>query len=100
LQRLAQGAASVIIVQVIGAADADPPERGRLRLVDSETDQQREIFIDDGVIERYRQALARHQQNWNRACTRTGAVMINLIAEEIVADWNLEALVKAGVLKV
>ncbi len=100
LQRLAQGASSVIVVQVMAEADANPPERGRLRLVDSETAEQREIFIDDGAIRRYRDALARHRQNWHRACKQVGAVMVNLIAEEVVSDWNLEALVKAEVLKV
>ncbi len=98
LQSLAQGAASLVIAQTLARADADPPERGRVRLLDSETDEQREIFIDDGAIRRYRDALARHQQNWRRACRQIGAVMVSLIAEEVVADWNLEALIKAGVL--
>jgi uncharacterized protein (DUF58 family) len=100
LQSLAHGAASLVVAQTLASADADPPERGRVRLLDSETDEQREIFIDDSAIRRYRDALARHQQNWHRACRQIGAVMVNVIAEEVVADWNLEALVKAGVLKV
>jgi uncharacterized protein (DUF58 family) len=100
LQRLAQGASGVAVVQVLAEADVNPKERGRVRLVDSETDEQREIFIDDAAIRRYRDALARHRQNWHRACRQAGAVMIDVIAEEIVADWNLEALIKANVLKV
>jgi len=100
LQSLAHGAASLVVAQTLASVDADPPERGRVRLLDSETDERREIFIDDGAIRRYRDALARHQQNWHRACRQIGAVMVNIIAEEVVADWNLEALVKAGVLKV
>lgn len=100
LQSLAHGAASLVVAQTLASADTDPPERGRVRLLDSETDERREIFIDDGAIRRYRDALARHQQNWHRACRQIGAVMVNVIAEEVVADWNLEALVKAGVLKV
>jgi uncharacterized protein (DUF58 family) len=100
LQSLARGAASLVVAQTLASADADPPERGRVRLLDSETDERREIFIDDGAIRRYRDALARHQQNWHRACRQIGAVMVNVIAEEVVADWNLEALVNAGVLKV
>jgi len=103
LQSLARDAASLVVAQTLATVDADPlkwAERGRVRLVDSETDEQREIFIDDGAIRRYRDALARHQQNWRRACRQIGAVMVNVIAEEIVADWNLEALVKAGVLRV
>jgi uncharacterized protein (DUF58 family) len=100
LQRLAHGAASLVVAQTLASVDADPPERGRVRLLDSETNERREIFIDDGAIRRYRDALARHQQNWHRACRQIGAVMVNIVAEEVVADWNLEALVKAGVLKV
>ncbi len=100
LQCLAHAAASLVVVQTLAEDDANPPERGRLRLVDSETDEQREFFIDDGAIRRYQDSLARHQQNWYRACRQIGAVMVDLIAEEVVSDWNLESLVKAGVLKV
>lgn len=100
LQTLAQGAASVVVVQLLAEADANPPERGRVRLVDSETDEQREIFIDDVAIRRYRDALAHHCQNWHRACRQAGAVLVNLVAEEVVANWSLESLVKAEVLDV
>lgn len=100
LQSLAHGASSLVVAQTLASADANPPERGRVRLLDSETDERREIFIDDKAIRRYRDALARHQQNWHSACRQIGAVMVNVIAEDVVADWNLEALVKAGVLKV
>jgi uncharacterized protein (DUF58 family) len=100
LQHLAQNASSIVVIQVLAEADVNPPERGRVRLIDSETDQQREIFIDDDAIKRYRGALLRHQQNWHRACRQSGAVMVNIVAEEIVAGWNLEALVKAEILKV
>jgi uncharacterized protein (DUF58 family) len=100
LQHLAQNASSMVVIQVLANADVDPPERGRVRLIDSETDQQREIFIDDSAIKRYRDALARHQQNWHRACRQAGAVMVNIVAEEIIAGWNLEALVKAEILKI
>src|SRR5919108_4935360 len=47
LQHLAQNASSIVVVQVLAEADVNPTERGRVRLIDSETDQQREIFIDD-----------------------------------------------------
>lgn len=100
LQPLAQSAAAVTVVQVLAAADVNPPERGRIRLVDAETDERREIVIDEAAIARYRAALARHQQHWQRACRQVGATMINVVAEEIVVDWNLAALVKAEVLKV
>jgi uncharacterized protein (DUF58 family) len=103
LQSLARGAALLVVAQTLAVADTNPlewAERGRVRLVDSETDEQREIFIDDGAIRRYQEALARHQQNWRRACRQIGAVMVALTAEEVVTDWNLKELVNAQILKV
>jgi uncharacterized protein (DUF58 family) len=104
LQPLHAHAAAVVVVQLLAEADADPVaagiERGRVRLIDSESDQQQEIFIDDAAITRYRNALARHQQNWHQACRQIGATMVELIAERLIGSWNLEALVKADLLKV
>ena len=99
LQQLSQNAASVTVVQLLAESDLAPAERGRIRLIDSETEEQREIFIDDAAIKRYKDALARHQQNWHRACRQTGASLVEMIAEQFTSTWNLEALVKAGVLK-
>lgn len=100
LQQLAQNAATVVVIQLLAEADANPQERGRVRLIDSESDRQQEIFIDDAAINRYRDALLRHRQNWHQACRQVGATMIELIGEQVVSGWNLEALIKAGVLNV
>lgn len=99
LQQLSQNAASVVVIQLLSETDLAPPERGRIRLIDSETEEQREIFIDDAAINRYRDALARHQQNWHQACRKVGATFIELVAEPVLSTWNLETLVKADVLK-
>ncbi len=66
LQTLAQGAASVVVVQLLAEADVNPPERGRVRLVDSETEEQREIFIDDAAIRRYLSGCFRRQPGISR----------------------------------
>src|SRR5262245_58022886 len=100
IQQLAQGASSILVVQVLAAADVDPPERGRVRLIDSETAEEREVLIDDRAIRRYRDALARHQQNWLRACRQAGAIQIEIVSEKIVSDWDLMELVKIGILKI
>jgi uncharacterized protein (DUF58 family) len=99
LQQLSQNAASVTIVQLLAKSDLAPIERGRIRLIDSETQEQREIFIDDAALKRYKDALTRHQQNWHRACRQIGATLVEMVAEQFTSTWNLESLVKAGVLK-
>ncbi len=100
LARLAEKAAAVVVVQVLADADANPTQRGNLRLVDVETSAEREVFVDAVAERRYRTALARHQQNWNRAARQAGALMTTIVAERLIEGWELEDLVAAGVLKV
>ncbi|MBN1918361.1 MAG: DUF58 domain-containing protein [Verrucomicrobia bacterium] len=100
LQRLAEGASAVVVVQVVAKADAEPPERGNIRLVDSESDEMMEVFLDAVAQKRYREAFARHQENWHRGCRQVGALMTTLVAEDVLGGWQLDALVAAEVLKV
>jgi uncharacterized protein (DUF58 family) len=100
LARLAQKAASLAVVQVLAEADTAAAQRGNLRLVDSETARELEVFVDATQQQRYRQALARHQQNWSRAARQVGATLTTLVAEQLVAGWDLGGLVGAGLVKV
>jgi hypothetical protein len=81
-------------------ADVSPPEGCSLRLIDSETDEIREIHVDSLAARCYRSALARHQENWHRACRQTGAIFAVAVAENVLRDWRLDELVAAEVLKV
>lgn len=100
LQPLAREAAHVVVIQLLAAHDAAPTVRGRLRLIDAESGEPREIYVDDAALARYRTALARHQRHWRTACRQSGATLVELIAEQVVADWKLSPLVAAGVLTV
>jgi uncharacterized protein (DUF58 family) len=84
IRRLREGAAALFVIQLLGREDANPPELGSLRLVDSETDEVTEIFIDATVAKQYRDNLARLQQSWDDACRQSGARLTTLIAE----DWE------------
>jgi len=100
LTRLAEKATAVVVIQVLADADANPPQRGNIRLMDSETRAEQEVFVDATADRRYRSALAAHQQNWHRAARQVGAVMTTVVAEQLVDGWELESLVAAGILKV
>jgi uncharacterized protein (DUF58 family) len=93
-------AASVVVLQVLAEADVEPPNNGNLRLLDSETDEIQEVYVDPAAVKRYRDALTRHQQNWHRACRQAGAVMLTVVAERVLEDWRLDELVAAEVLRV
>lgn len=99
LQPLAGNAAMLALVQVLARSDAEPPPRGSVRLVDSETGERRDLFIDAAEQQRYRTALADHLESWNQAAARVGAVMRTFIAEDLLGHWDLKPLVEAEVLK-
>ena len=99
LHNLCQDASTVVVVQLLAEADAEPLARGNVRLIDSETGELREVFVDASTAKRYAEALDRHQHNWNQACRQAGAVITSLIAEQVVQNWNLEELLSAGILE-
>jgi uncharacterized protein (DUF58 family) len=99
LRHLADRAAAAVVVQLLADADVNPPVGESLRLVDSETDEVRELFVDESVAVRYREALARHQENWHLACRQTGAIFTTVVAERLLDDWSLPGLVAADVLR-
>lgn len=92
--------AVAVVVQMLVRADVEPPEGQSLRLVDEETGEIREIHIDAFVARRYREALARHQDNWEQACRQMGASFMTVVAEDLLVDWNMDALVASEVLRV
>ena len=100
LSPLSQGAAAVSVIQILAAADVDPPLNGALRLVDSESQQTEEIFLDTPALNRYRENLRRHRENWRQSVRQVGAVFVSLVAEELCGNWDLSPLVEAGILTV
>jgi len=92
VRHFARDAASVIIIQLLAAQDANPPERGNLKLVDVESNTHLELHLDAGLQARYLKALATHQDAWRGACQEVNAQFHILIAEDITADWTLPTL--------
>ena len=83
LRRLREGAAALFVVQLLARDDATPPEHGNLRVVDSETGAESEIYIDSTVARQYADNLAQLQQSWADACRQCGARMTTIIAEDL-----------------
>jgi uncharacterized protein (DUF58 family) len=96
----AERATALAVIQLLAEADVSPPAGGNLRLVDSETDEVREVFVDGAAVRRYGEALARHQQNWHEGCRQVGATFVTLVAERYLRDRRLDELVAAEFLKV
>jgi uncharacterized protein (DUF58 family) len=83
LRRLREGAAALFVIQLLARDDATPPEHGNLRVVDSETGAESEIYIDSAIAKHYADNLAQLQQSWSDACRQCGAQMTTIIAEDL-----------------
>jgi len=83
IRRLRDGAAMLFVIQLLAREDATPPEHGSVRLVDSETDEVTEIYIDSSTQKQYAANLAQLQQSWDDACRQSGAHMTTIIAEDL-----------------
>lgn len=99
LRRICRDAAVAAVIQTLGRDDAEPPQRGNLRLVDSETGQMRDIVVDAAVQRRYRDNLQRHQQQWRQATHGAGAVMTTLIAEDWLEQPDMRELIETGLIE-
>jgi uncharacterized protein (DUF58 family) len=93
VRRLREGAAALFVIQLLGREDATPPEHGSVRLVDSETDEVTEIYIDANTQKQYAENLAQLQQSWDEACRQCGAQLTTIIAEDLESSLaELEAI--------
>ena len=99
LSRFAQDSSMVIIIQILAERDLNPKE-GNIKLVDSETGEAKEFFIDAARISKYKETLAAHRENWNRACREYGATLCTFTAEELLAKWDVGELMNKQILTV
>jgi Uncharacterized conserved protein (some members contain a von Willebrand factor type A (vWA) domain) len=83
IRRLREGAAALFVIQLLARDDANPPENGSLRLVDSESGETVELFVDATIRRQYSENLAQLQQSWDDACRQCGAHMTTIVAEEL-----------------
>ena len=95
---LADQASAASVIQLLDEPDRTPPENGTVRLVDSETGQVHEIFVDATVRLRYSARLENHTRQWEAACARRGLRFASLTAEALESG-NLDVLLEQGVLQ-
>jgi uncharacterized protein (DUF58 family) len=93
IRRLREGAATLFVIQLLARDDVTPPDHGSIRLVDSETGELTEVFVDATVKKQYRDNLAQLQQSWDDACRQSGAQLTTIVAEDLETSLaELEAI--------
>jgi uncharacterized protein (DUF58 family) len=99
LQHLGNAAAAVHVVQVLAEADLRPADHGFLRVADSETGQELDLFLDASARQQYAAALAMHRAAWDEGCRRYRASLHGLVVEDLLLDGIPTDLLRGGVLE-
>lgn len=99
LAALAQGAAAVLVVQVMAQSEVAPDLRGGWRLIDAESGEWREIVFDAAAAARYSDALTRHRALWDEAARQVRALVVRGVAEEMEGQLVFDELGDAGILR-
>ena len=99
LRRLSDGAMRTVVIQLLTREEQFPAVSGNVSLVDAESGEERELMVDESIVERYRERFGRHQELWSRAAEECGICLIRLTVEEFFPSWDLRELFRCGVLK-
>ena len=98
LQRISDGAAAVIIIQLVTKQDIEPNIYGNMRIIDSESGEALELICDEDLLSEYKSNFDRHRQYWKECCTKSGAVFCFVEAEELLRDFVPKDLIKNEIL--
>ncbi|MDR2346971.1 MAG: DUF58 domain-containing protein [Planctomycetaceae bacterium] len=99
VSQIVSDSAVTIFVQLLAQADAEPPEQGHVRLIDSETNEQLELYIDTISREKYKRNLIRHQENYSLAARKYGAFLTTVIDEQFLKNGRIDDLMKMELIK-
>lgn len=98
LRQFADGAALLVIVQMLAYEDVNPALAGNVRLIDCESAEAIELMVDESLILEYQRNFFRHQQYWKKCCSKTGAVFVHCLSDKLIADFMPEELLRAEIL--
>ena len=100
ITRLSRSAGQTVVLQVLGALDADPPRVQAERLRDVETGEALERIVDDGARARYLDRLERWNLGVERAVARVGGQWLTVTANAPLEDHVRRTFLASGMLEV
>ena len=87
------------LIQVYDRSEADPALRGDVELVDCESGQREQATIDEGVLNRYRAAFRRHQEQMRAYCREHGMACTQTTIDVPFDRLLLEMMRRAGIVE-
>ncbi len=99
VRRLASDASVLWLVQVLTQWEADPAVSGGTRLIDIETGNETELFLNRRVIDDYKQRLQRLQEDFAIQARRCHATFVTVIADKGLPGICRDELCRSGMLR-
>lgn len=99
LSQLAVGKGEACVLQVLTPDEHTPSARGDLRLIDSETEDDREITMGASVLRRYAQERDRFLADVRASCNRYGFSYLFSLTDQSVEDVILRSLRRLQVVR-
>ncbi|QRG67111.1 DUF58 domain-containing protein [Brevibacillus choshinensis] len=89
----------VIMVQVLSGDELEPAYQGELRLIDSETQQAKEVSLTSVLLEEYRKSVREYQQELSAFAYGRGISFLEVAAEQSVESIVFQVFRKAGIIR-
>lgn len=99
VRTLAHGAGSLVLLQLLGQGDADPPVDAALRLIDAESDTELDLVIDASRRARYLDRLGRLTSALETEARRAGALFLSTTSAIGLEETCRDLLARRGVLE-
>jgi uncharacterized protein (DUF58 family) len=87
----------VIIIHILSPEELEPNYYGQVKLVDSETREDRNIILNPSIMKAYKKQLTDFKNSLRDAATKYGAVYIEVSSEESIDKVILEKFTRSGV---
>jgi uncharacterized protein (DUF58 family) len=98
-EKLARGAAGLVLLQTLDAEDLDPTGGAGARLTDAESGEVLERVLTSAVLEAYQARFRRHVELWGAAAQRVRAQWVQVSAGsalDVLARRELVPLMEVG----
>lgn len=89
----------VIMVQVLSGEELDPAYQGELRLIDSETQQAKEVSLTGVLLDEYRKSVRDYQQELSAFAYGRGISYLWTRAEQSVESIVFQVFRNAGIIR-
>jgi uncharacterized protein (DUF58 family) len=87
----------VILIHILSSEELEPNYYGQVKLVDSETKEDRNIILNPSIMKAYKKQLAAFKNGLREVAAKYGAVYIEASSEESVDKIILEKFARSGI---